>query len=299
MEGGLKSALVYVLTDDRKYAEAARRELLGIVQAETPKFENADLRVSPVHREFAPISAWAWSYDLIHETLSDGDRQAVENLLRAASRTVIGSLWFHSTTPSPVFTKHWQVGVVGYCLGEKEFIDWGLSDPGRHGPGLGGFYPVLDTMVGDGYPSQGLAVLRSDETPRYWTTSATAAVLRLGAAIGHGHKDYLQLLLRGKGRLLYPDLQLIGYEPTYQHWTADATWQADWVQHSAGAIPGIQAFGKAWFERTVGVRMTMLGAAGTEVYVGDGPITDSPPYGLIEGNSEGSFPINPETAVAA
>ena len=32
-------------------------------------------------------------------------------------------------------------------------------------------------------------------------------------------------------------------------------------------------------------------AAGTEVYVGDGPITDSPPYGRIEGNPEGTLPM--------
>lgn len=564
MEGGLKSAILYVLTGDPKYAEAARGELMAVVNSERTKFEKADLRVSPVYGEFAPISKWAWSYDLIHETLSDPDRQAVESLLRTAARTVIESLRFHSTTPNLVFMKHWQVAVVGYTLGDREFIEWGLNDPGVHGPQLGGFYPVMDSIICDGYfwgeapiyalhnslhgmlamaeaarhydgtdlyryvskksggsikgiidgyirlaypleatgieggslrlatfgdnglcvtplgelvdtflvnpvaggrkrpgtmngalelayarygesgyawllglnrtrdaslfwgpvalthgrplpgkpepppapsgvyPGQGLAVLRADETPRYWTSSAMAAVMRLSAAIGHGHKDYFELMLHGRGRLLYPDLQLIGYEPTYQHWTnegiahntllvdcqsprpgpcttrqdfapeakffavtasafenvnqtralvmtpdyladvfraadtqgqsrtfdwvlhgvgrlypgnpaayrpthallpyywwaenergraTDAAWQADWVQHSAGVIPGIQAFGKEWFERTVGVRMAMLGAAGTEVYFGDGPMTDSPPYSQIEGNPEGTLPM--------
>src|SRR5262249_40707307 len=69
------------------------------------------------------------------------------------------------------------------------------------------------------YPSQGFVMLRSDESPRYWTSGATAAVLRLGALVGHGHKDYSHLILHGKGRLLYPDLNIIQYEPTYLNWT--------------------------------------------------------------------------------
>src|SRR5262249_21773786 len=71
------------------------------------------------------------------------------------------------------------------------------------------------------YPGQGVAVLRSDESGRYWTGGGAAAVLRLGAAIGHGHNHYLHLLLHGKGRLLYPDLQLVPYEPTYLSWTRE------------------------------------------------------------------------------
>jgi hypothetical protein len=37
--------------------------------------------------------------------------------------------------------------------------------------------------------------------------------------------------------------------------------------------------------------MTMLGAKGTQVFCGDGPITDGPPYHRIEGNPEGSSPL--------
>jgi hypothetical protein len=252
------------------------------------------------------------------------------------------------------------------------------------------------------YPSQGLAVLRADESPAFWTSQALAVALRLGAAVGHGHNDYFHLLLHGKGRLLYPTVQLIQYEPNHLGWTREgiacntllvdhqsprpgpvttrhdgapgaqfvtatgsafagvtqtralvvtpqyvadvfraaddrgqrrsfdwvlhglgrlfvgnpaayrptheltpfywwvenergrttgATWQADWVQHNAGVIPGAQSFGKEWFAQTAGVRMTMLGREGTEIYYGDGPITDGPPYALLNGHPEGSVPL--------
>ena len=31
--------------------------------------------------------------------------------------------------PNLIFEKHWRVGLIGYCLGDRELIDWGLSDP--------------------------------------------------------------------------------------------------------------------------------------------------------------------------
>jgi hypothetical protein len=245
-------------------------------------------------------------------------------------------------------------------------------------------------------------MIRSDESPRYWDSGGLAAVVRLGNAVGHGHKDHFHMILHGKGRLLYPDLNVIQYEPTYLHWThegiahntllvdqksprpgafttrkdfapeakffalsgsafegvrqtralvmtgdyladvfraadaageertfdwvlhglgrlypgnpgayrptqalvpghwwvdnergrkTDSAWQADWVQRSAGVAPGVQRFGKEWFAQTVGVRLTMLGAPGSEVYVGDGPLVDGPPHHRIEGNREGSSPL--------
>src|SRR5262249_15478054 len=71
------------------------------------------------------------------------------------------------------------------------------------------------------YPGQGLAVLRSDESPGYWASGGTMPVRRLGSATGPGHRDYFPLLLHGKGRLLSPDLQLVPYEPTYLSWTRE------------------------------------------------------------------------------
>ncbi len=37
--------------------------------------------------------------------------------------------------------------------------------------------------------------------------------------------------------------------------------------------------------------MTMLGSKGTEVFAGDGPMTNGPPYHRLDGNPEGSLPL--------
>src|ERR1043165_6682541 len=248
------------------------------------------------------------------------------------------------------------------------------------------------------YPSMGFAVIRSDESPRYWTTGGLAAVLRLGTSVGHGHNDFFSLILHGKGRLLYPDVNVIQYEPRWLNWTAEGiahstllidndspspgtqvmrsdfapevkffavegsaferstqeravlmtdsylvdvfraadtegrertfewvvhglgrlypgnpaayrpsvdlvphygwidrersrafngTWQADWVQSRAGIL---ERDGQA-SESETGVRVTVLGAARTRVYVGEGPLVDGPPHHRLDGHPEPSCPV--------
>jgi hypothetical protein len=248
------------------------------------------------------------------------------------------------------------------------------------------------------YDSMGFAVIRSDESPDYWTAGGLAAVLRLGTSVGHGHEDYFSLILHGKGHLIYPDLNVIQYEPRWLNWTAegighstllidnespasgrhstrhdfapevkffavegsafersvqeralmmtkeyvvdifraadtagqertfdwvlhglgrlypgnpaayhtstdlvphygwidrersrpvDGTWQADWVQSRAGIR---EREGKTP-EKEAGVRVTMLGAPGTRVYTGDGPLVDAPPHHRIDGHPEPACPL--------
>jgi hypothetical protein len=571
-----EAALVYALTGEKRYARDVRQALVGHARSELPKYDKLDVEANPDFGAWGPLQTIAWSYDLTHDAFTDDERELVERYLRTAARSIIAGAKVRANSQDLVFGKHFEVGVVGYCLGDRELIDWALNDPGAQGPAFGGFYQVLDanvrdrffwseapryalgrtlqgmlalaeaarhydgtdlchytskksggsirglldgylrlayppekTGVGTGslrmasygdastaytprgeltdtwllnpvpggpkleltlngelelawaryhdpgyawllglnpkrdgyidtalsggggsgkvwgyvalthgeplpekteppsapsgvYPGQGIAVLRSDESPRYWSAGGTMAVLRLGSAIGHGHRDYFHLLLHGKGRLLYPDLQLVTYEPTYLSWTREgiahntllvdhqsprpcpcttreeftpeakfcavtgspfedvtqtrallltpdyladvfraadgrgrprdfdwvvhglgrlypgspaayrptdallpsywwvddergrttgATWQADWVQHSGGVQPGLQPFGKEWFAQTAGVRLTMLGSPGTEVYAGAGPMTDGPPYARLDGNPEGSVPL--------
>ncbi len=291
-------------------------------------------------------------------------------------------LW--TTTPNLVFGKHYNVGLTGFCLGDKELIDWGLNDPGAHGPRKGGFYQVLEAMIEDRhfwaeapiyalhydvhgmlalaeaarhydgtdlyhyvskksgasikgvvdgyilmsyplertgigrgsirlatfadgstsytprgelfdtflvnpldaapnfsgeleiaykrykdpgyawllglnpkrdanitygratwgyialthgvplpertvpppapggvYPGLGFALLRADQSPNYWTSGGLTAVVMLGKWLSHGHADDYNLILHGKGRLLYPDLNVIQYEPSYLNWTRE------------------------------------------------------------------------------
>ena len=563
--------MLYVLTGERKYADSARNRLLDEARYQLPRFEKADLKTEPEMGWFSSWGMEAWAYDLTYDTFSPQERELVERWLRTACGVVIEGMKSSSTTPNLIFGTHFNVGLVGYCLGDQRLIDWALRhDGGRFGANKGGFYAVIDNMIkdkyfwgetpiyalhydvhgmlalaeaalhydgtdlygyvskksggsikglidgylrmayplertgvrngsirmatyGDGstsyspdgtlfetylvnpisnsermpvlagelelaykryrdpayawlislnpardtyisygraalglialthgeelpakltppaapsgvYASQGFAMLRADESPEYWRSGSLTAMMMLGNLVGHGHRDHYSLVLHGKGRLLYPDLNVIQYEPTYLNWTREgiahstllvdhqspapapfttkqefagpvkffaisgspyagvkqtraalltreyladffhaadtgqaararvfdwalhglgrlcvgnsaayrpthdlvpfywwidnersrgtnATFQADWIQRSAGATPGLQAFGKEWFDHEVGVRMTMVGEPGTRVYAGDGPMCDGPPYHRLDGNPEGTLPM--------
>mgnify|MGYP000288507881 CR=1 FL=1 len=73
-------------------------------------------------------------------------------LMQLGCLTTIAGEKLWTTTPNLVFDKHYNVGLVGFCLGDRELIDWGLNDSGKpFGPHKGGFYPVMDTMIRDGH----------------------------------------------------------------------------------------------------------------------------------------------------
>ncbi len=96
------------------------------------------------------------------------------------------------------------------------------------------------------YPGQGFALLRADDSPAYWTSGALAAVVTLGTYIGHGHFDHYSLILHGKGRLLYPDVNVIQYEKDHLGWTRDgighSTLLVDGQSPVAGPYDTRQAF---------------------------------------------------------
>ncbi len=562
-----EAALCYALTGEKRYADSVRRLLLDYArdfQTQRPKL---DLKLQPEWGAWESWGVHAWAYDLTYDTFSAEERQRVEDWLREACRMVIQGEKLWTTTPNLVFGKHYNVGLAGFCLGDKELIDWGLNDPGAHGPRKGGFYQVMDAMIEDRhfwaeapiyalhydvhgmlalaeaalhydgsdlyhyvskksgasikdivdgyilmsyplertgigrgsirlvtfadgstsytprgelfdtflvnpldatpsfsgdleiaykryhdpgyawllglnpkrdanvvygratwgyialthgeplperpspppapggvYPGLGFALLRADQSPDYWTSGGLTAVVMLGKWLSHGHRDDYSLILHAKGRLLYPDLNVIQYEPSYLNWSRDGnahstllvdhqspshgpfttrqdfgedvkyfsitgsayqgvrqtravlltkeyladffqaadvekparphvydwvlhglgrlypgnpgayhpsdalvpyywwienersrttthTFQADWIQRSAGITRGLQPLGHEWFDHEVGVRMTMLGSSATDVYLGDGPITNGPPYHRLDGNPEGSLPI--------
>ncbi len=72
------------------------------------------------------------------------------------------------------------------------------------------------------YPQTGIALLRSDESPGYWTSAGLVAVQQMGRNYGHDHRDKFELLLWGRGRLLYPDWNAQQYEPMEFGWTRNA-----------------------------------------------------------------------------
>jgi len=551
----LETAIAYALTGQTNFARSVRQRLLADARDQMRHYEKLDVQAEPEWGRWTWWGAVAWAYDLAYDAFTADERAEVERWLRTAARAIIAQEQVLTTTPNLVFDEHWRVGLIGYCLGDSELIEWALRDPGRHGPWGGGFYPVMDTMIrdeqfwaeapiyalhydvhgmfalaeaalrydgtdlyryvspksgaslkkivdgylrmafplerqskeggkirlatfGDGstgglisgrlddtfldesflavlelayprfhdegyawilsldpareayihrgrpafsypalthgevlparlqppnapsglYSSMGFAVIRSDESPRYWSAGGLAAVLRLGTSVGHGHADYFSLILHGKGHLLYPDINVIQYEPRWLNWTAegighstllvdhespspgkqatrhdftpevkffalegsafersvqerallmtddyladvfrvadtaggertfdwvlhglgrlcpgnpatyrpsldlvpyygwidrersrafDGSWQADWVQSRAGILDreGTPAEGE------VGVRVTMLGAPGTRIYAGEGPLADSPPHHRLDGHPEPSCPL--------
>jgi len=70
------------------------------------------------------------------------------------------------------------------------------------------------------WPTFGLAMLRSIETPDYWTDPKAIAVCQLmSRGYGHDHADKFGITLHGAGRLLYPDFNAIQYESATIGWT--------------------------------------------------------------------------------
>lgn len=71
------------------------------------------------------------------------------------------------------------------------------------------------------WPTVGLAMLRSDETPGYWTNTSAIAVFALMTQGygGHAHRDKFAICLHGANRLFYPDCNSSQYENPNVGWT--------------------------------------------------------------------------------
>jgi hypothetical protein len=70
------------------------------------------------------------------------------------------------------------------------------------------------------WPDFGIAMLRSDESPAYWTSAEVLAVFQImSKGYGHGHRDQFSIMLFGAGRLLYPDYNVKQYENPAVGWS--------------------------------------------------------------------------------
>jgi hypothetical protein len=72
------------------------------------------------------------------------------------------------------------------------------------------------------FPEAGIAMLRADESPSYWTNGSIAVLQMMARGYGHDHRDKMMIVLHAGGRLLYPDLNPIQYEPPSINWTANS-----------------------------------------------------------------------------
>src|SRR6185436_9221716 len=87
-----------------------------------------------------------------------------------------------------------------------------------------------------------------------------------------------------------PSLDLVphyGWIDRERSRATDGPWQADWVQSRAGIL---EREGKP-MENETGVRVSVISAPGTRVYVGDGPLVDAPPNHRLDGHHEPACPL--------
>src|SRR5262245_31715602 len=72
------------------------------------------------------------------------------------------------------------------------------------------------------FPEAGIAMLRADESPSYWTNGSIAVLQMMARGYGHDHRDKLEIVMHAGGRLLYPDLNCVQYESPSINWTANS-----------------------------------------------------------------------------
>ena len=73
------------------------------------------------------------------------------------------------------------------------------------------------------WPTYGLAMLRSDESPDYWTSGKAMAVFQvMSQGYGHDHRDKFSIRLHAAGRLFFPDYNAIQYENPSVGWTRNS-----------------------------------------------------------------------------
>jgi hypothetical protein len=118
-----------VITRERTQADLVRANLLAQARNDVPRFENRDASVDPVMGFNVWQGAWAtdaWAYDLTYDTFSDEERRLIERWLRDVGKVIMEDYKLQGTTPNLMFVMHFNVGLVGYCLGDQELIDWAL-----------------------------------------------------------------------------------------------------------------------------------------------------------------------------
>ncbi len=81
-------------------------------------------------------------------------------------------------------------------------------------------YPAAPSRV---WPDFGIAMLRSEHTPAYWTSGNAIAVFHiLSQGYGHDHRDKFSITLHGAGRLFYPDYNPLQYENMAIGWSRNS-----------------------------------------------------------------------------
>ena len=124
----------------------------------------------------------------------------------------------------PALNLHQELAEAYAASGDPRYGAFLAMVPG-YAPDLVGRRPLpanaaLPAAPSRLWPRHGLAMLRSDESPAYWTSGRAIAVTQLlSQGYGHDHRDKLAITLHGAGRLLYPDYNAVQYENPAIGWT--------------------------------------------------------------------------------
>jgi hypothetical protein len=121
----------------------------------------------------------------------------------------------HHLRPDPRYS--WLLGrnprrneALGWTLSWRLWFPWSLfyTDPDVKPAAA----PPMPSVI---HREMGLAILRADESPTYWTSGKPVLVHQTGEPYGHWKFDHMQIMLFAKGRLLYPSWMGSQYEPVF------------------------------------------------------------------------------------
>jgi len=158
---GFAAAFLYALDRDPVYAPIAQKWLLEKFGASSgttrrargalddPEFFKAGVpHLSDVFydTDFSPYIAFDW----VHEALEPAARQEIHAGISAFMHFKMRCMDRWTQTPNLVFKPTAIVAFAGLALQERELMDWGLYR--KPESRIGGYFPVLNTVLKDGGP---------------------------------------------------------------------------------------------------------------------------------------------------
>jgi hypothetical protein len=171
------TALMYALTGEEKYAKRAREHVTSNL------------------KDFQEAKNYQWNrgvleaimYDLVYDTFSQQQRREIEEAFRKAGRLQIELAESGYQTWNMKWVEHWNVAMMGYVMGDRQLIAYGLNDPGG---GLtsgkvycpydpkkyGGFHQVIERHLKEG---------TWHEPPEYLFNAISYPFLTLALAAKH------------------------------------------------------------------------------------------------------------------
>ena len=180
----------------------------------------------------------------------------------------------HGLDPRPVYA--WLLSQSPrrdgmFCNSGADFL--GLSRPAlAYGRPLDDAPATPPPAPSSLLPGAGLAMLRADESPAYWRGKGLACFFIMGENEfrSHRHCDDYQIVLHGKGRLLYPDINTWNYEND-----KEIGWTHRSIAHNTLAVDGASNVPAPYAQRHDFSPEVKFVAAGGEPFEKKGLIADS------------------------